>query len=177
MAKSPDEGEEKEPTAKTEKAKAEGKGEDKDERKDEGKGDGKGSSLDKGRKRTAVQAKGRGKDYGKDHGKGEGKDKGPKPTPVKPKDEDTGEGTGGGTEDNERLALAKLPGETGECEMLGLVVSAATDTPVCCKCRCQVDTLRCYGKSPGTWKCRGCNAKAVALTRRFGSWPLPGLHQ
>ena len=48
---------------------------------------------------------------------------------------------------------------------------------VCCKCKAEVDPLRCYGKSQGTWKCKTCNTRCVQLSKAFGSWPLPGFKE
>ena len=139
------------PTAKTEKAKAAGPKAKPVK--------AKGEEL----KAKPVKAK---KAKAKDEGADDGKDEVASSPPAKTATE----------EEQEAQAFATLAGDIGKCEMPGLVVSQAADTPVCCKCRCPVDTLRCYGKSPGTWKCRMCNSKAVALTRRFGSWPLPGFN-
>ena len=67
---------------------------------------------------------------------------------------------------------AEIAKPTTEVHDQGLGVNVAP--PVCCKCRNEVDPLRCYGKSPGTWKCGVCNTRCVQLTRKFGSWPIAG---
>ena len=92
--------------------------------------------------------------------------------------------------DGEELAdegVAKGSGQTGhgaeqpaqpavgECQPMGMHINPPAN--VCCKCKAEVDPLRCYGKTQPTWKYKTCNIRCVQLIKAVGSWPFPGFKE
>ena len=82
-----------------------------------------------------------------------------------------GEGGGKGGGNGRQGAEPTL----GKCQPIGMHINPPMN--VCCKCKAEVDPLRCYGKSQGTWKCKTCNTRCVQLSKAFNSWPLPGFKE